>query len=76
VSTITVRTDEETDKALAELTADGSDRSAAIRAAIIQAALHRRAERLRAEAQNLAEDPDDRAEIAAVQADMEALRAW
>lgn len=76
MSMITIRADEQTEKALDELTEDGVDRSAAIRAAIQQAARLRRARKLKAEAQALAADPDDRAEIAAVQQDMEALRAW
>ena len=36
----------------------------------------RQAEQLRAEAEALAADPDDRAEAKAVLADMESLRAW
>src|SRR5262245_2758285 len=66
VATLTIRTDEQTERALAELTEDGTDRSAAVRAAIMAAARHRRAKRLRAEARALADDPDDRAEMAAV----------
>jgi hypothetical protein len=76
MSVITIRADERTERELAELTEDGMDRSSAIRAAIHQAFLARRAEKLRAEALAIANDPDDRAEIAAVHADMEALRAW
>jgi hypothetical protein len=40
------------------------------------AAARRRAERLRAQAEELANDPDDLAEMRRVQADMAALRAW
>lgn len=76
MATLTIRTDEQTDQALAELTQDGTDRSAAVRAAIVEAAHHRRAEKLKAEARALADDPDDRAEIAAVHRDLEDLRAW
>lgn len=76
MATLTIRTDEQTERALAELTEDGTDRSAAVRAAIVAAARHRRAERLRAEARALADDPDDRAEMAAVRRDLEDLRAW
>ncbi|MBV9204255.1 MAG: hypothetical protein JO037_02365 [Actinobacteria bacterium] len=48
--TITVRTDEETERALGVLTRDGSSRSAAIRQAVIDAARRREraAEMLRA----------------------------
>lgn len=73
---ITVRLDEQAERALAELTEDGVDRSSAVRAAIVRAAMHRRAEKLRAEARALAQDPDDRAEIAAVRQDLDGLRAW
>ena len=59
-----------------ELTADGSDRSEAIRRALIEAAARRRAEHLRAQAEALANDPDDLAEMRRVQAEMAALRAW
>lgn len=76
VATLTIRTDEQTERALAELTEDGTDRSTAARAAIMQAALLHRAEKLKAEAQVLAADPDDRAEIAAVRRDLEDLSAW
>jgi hypothetical protein len=40
--TITIRTDEETERALAILTDDGSARSAAIRKAVLEAAHRRR----------------------------------
>ena len=76
MSTITIRADEQTERALDELTEDGADRSAAIREAIQEAAQRRRANKLRAEAESLAADSDDRAEAAAVLADMENLRAW
>ncbi|WP_433464528.1 hypothetical protein [Spirillospora sp. CA-128828] len=76
MSTITIRADEQTERALEELTADGADRSAAIREAIQEAAERRRAAKLRAEAEALAADPDDRAEAANVLRDMESLRAW
>ncbi len=76
MTTITVRADSEVERALAELTSDGKSQSAAIREAIIAAYRVHRAARLRAEAEALANDPDDRAEIRAVQADMESLRAW
>lgn len=74
--TITVRLDAAAEKALVELTSGGSDRSEAIRGAVIEAADRRRRERLRSEAAALAADSDDRAEIEAVQKDMGALRAW
>jgi hypothetical protein len=75
MATITLRTDPETERALAELTADGVERSQAIRQAIVTAARLKEAERLREEAKALANDPDDVAEARAVLADMESLRA-
>jgi thioredoxin-like negative regulator of GroEL len=76
MATITLRTDPETERALAALTADGVERSQAIRQAIVTAARLKEAERLREEAKALANDPDDVAEARAVLADMESLRAW
>jgi Arc/MetJ-type ribon-helix-helix transcriptional regulator len=76
MSVITVRTDPEVDEALAALTADGSSRSHAVRLAILEAARARRRADLEAESRALATDPEDLAEARAVQADMEALRAW
>lgn len=74
--TITFRPDEDAERALAVLTADGTAVSAAVRAALIDAARGRAQERLRAEAEALAADPTDRAEAAQVLRDMETLRAW
>jgi len=76
MSTITVRTDEEVERALTALTEDGRSRSAAIRDAILLAYRARQAAQLRAEAAALAADSDDRAQMRRVQADMESLRAW
>jgi hypothetical protein len=74
--TITFRPDEDAERALAVLTADGTAVSAAVRSALIDAARNRARQRLRAEAEALAADPDDRAEAAQVLRDMETLRAW
>jgi hypothetical protein len=76
MTAITFRTDEEAEDALAELTADGTSTSAAIRNALIATARQHRATRLRTEAEQLAADPDDRAEARRVLADLEPLRAW
>jgi predicted transcriptional regulator len=76
MATITFRTDDDIDRALADLTAGDRDRSQVIREAILAAWQARRAERLRAEAEGLAADEQDRAEARAVLADMESLRAW
>lgn len=74
--TITFRPDEDAERALAVLTADGTAVSVAVRAALIDAARSRAQQRLRAESEVLASDADDRAEAAQVLRDMETLRAW
>lgn len=74
--TITFRPDEDARRALAVLTQDGTPVSAAVRAALIEAATTAARERLRAEAAALAADEVDRAEAAQVLRDMESLRAW
>jgi predicted transcriptional regulator len=76
MSTITFRADDEIDRALADLTSGERDRSQVIREAILAAWRLRRDEQLRAEAESLAADTDDRAEVRAVLSDMESLRAW
>jgi antitoxin component of RelBE/YafQ-DinJ toxin-antitoxin module len=74
--TITFRPDEDTRRALAVLTQDGTPVSTAVRAALIEAAKTAAQDRLRAEAAALAADDTDRAESAQVLRDMETLRAW
>jgi hypothetical protein len=76
MATVTFRTDTRTDEALAELTADGTDRSDAIRQALILAAAHRRQVRLQDVAARLAADPAYQAEVAAVHDDLREFRAW
>jgi hypothetical protein len=76
MTSITFRPDPESERALRELTADGTSASAAIRDALINAARARTQQRLRDEATALASDPDDMAEARRVLADMEPLRAW
>lgn len=73
---ITFRADEDAERALAVLTADGTPVSAAVRAALIEAARHRAQAQLRDEAESLAADVSDRDEAAQVLRDMETLRAW
>jgi hypothetical protein len=74
--TITFRPDEDAQRALAILTADGTTASSAVRSALIDAARTRARQQLRAEAEELATDAADRAEAAQVLRDMETLRAW
>lgn len=56
-ATITFRPDDESERALAALTADGRSASAAIRDALVHEAQRQDDERLRAEAVALAADP-------------------
>jgi hypothetical protein len=74
--TITFRPDEDAARALDVLTRDGTSISTAVRSALIDAARHRAAASLRAEAEALAADEQDRAEAVQVLRDMETLRAW
>ena len=74
--TITFRPDEDAARALAILTRDGTPVSTVVRAALIEAAHARARSALRAEAETLAGDEQDRAEAAQVLRDMEVLRAW
>lgn len=74
--TITFRSDDDTSNALAVLTRDGTPVSAAVRAALIDAARRKAADSIRSEAEALAADEADRAEAAQILRDMETLRAW
>jgi len=74
--TITFRLDEDTARALKVLTRDGTPVSAAVRAALIEAARRRAEASIRIEAEELANDEQDRAEAVQVLRDMETLRAW
>jgi predicted transcriptional regulator len=76
MTTITFRADDDVDAALADLTSGDRDRSQVIREAILAAWRLRQAERLRAEAEAVAADPDDVTEARSVLSDMESLRAW
>ena len=74
--TITFRPDADTTRALAVLTRDGTPVSAAVRAALIDAARQKAVATIRAEAKEIAADESDRVEAMQVLRDMEALRAW
>lgn len=74
--TITFRPDDDAAQALAVLTRDGTPVSTAVRAALIDAAREHSRSSLRAEAEALAADEQDRAEAVQVLRDMESLRAW
>lgn len=73
---ISVRLDDDAERALAELQATGLSRSEAVRTGLRAAAQRLRdRQRLAHEARALAEDDGDRAEAAVVRAMMEDLRA-
>ena len=63
------------ERALEALTDDGRSRSEAARSAILEAERAHRRARLRAEAENLRNDPTDVAASRALAAEMDAIRA-
>lgn len=75
MSTLTIRTDAQVEEALAALTSGGLSRSEAVRAAIIEAERTQRRARLRAEAEQLRDDPEDVAASRALAAEMDTIRA-
>jgi len=76
MTTITFRPDDESERALAALTAGGRSASAAIREALVHEAQRLQDERLRAEAVALAVDWNDAVEARLVIEDLEPLRVW
>jgi hypothetical protein len=74
--TITFRPDEQARRAIEALTEDGTPVSTVVRDALVAAAKARARARMREEARALANDPEEQAEIARIQKDMEPLRAW
>lgn len=76
MSIVTIRTDDETDAALATLTRGGRSRSEAVRDAILLAYRQETSARLRAEAEAAAADPEDLAEVRAIREELDAPGAW
>jgi hypothetical protein len=76
MTVLNFRTDERSERALAELMADGSTASEAIRQALVDAVRLRRREQMRAESRELMNDEEDLAESRRVLADMDEIRAW
>jgi len=76
MAVLNFRTDERSERALTELTADGTTTSEAIRQALVDAVRLRRREQMRAESLELMGDENDRAESRRVLADVDELRAW
>ncbi len=70
---ISVRLDDESQRALRRLMERGQSQSEAIRRALIDTASSAWLEQARMDAERLADDPSDRAEIAAVRAFMDEL---
>ena len=75
MAVVNFRTDERSQRALDELTADGSTVSVAIRQALVDAARLRRREQMRNESAGLLDDAVDLAESRAVLKEMDDLRA-
>ncbi len=76
MSSLTIRTDPEVERALEGLTSGGLSRSEAARAAILEAARTQRRALIRAEAESLRNDLEDVAASRQLAAEMEAIRAW
>jgi hypothetical protein len=76
MAVVNFRTDESSEAALAELTADGTTVSDAIRRALVDAVRLRRREQMRRESLEMLHDSDDLAESRAVRKEMDELRAW
>ena len=76
VAVLNFRTDERSERALAELMSDGATRSDAIRQALVDAVRLRRREQMRSESLEVMNDDDDRAESRRVSEEMDELRAW
>lgn len=76
MTTLTIRTDPEVERALKSLTCEGMSRSEAVRTAILEAERANRRARLRAEAESLRNHPEDVASSRELAAEMGAIRAW
>lgn len=76
MAALTIRIDAEVEQALASLTSAGQSRSEAVRKAILDAERARRRAQLRAEAEELRNDPQDVAAARELTAEMDGLRAW
>lgn len=76
-TTITTRLDDRAEQRLNHLTtATGKSRSDVVREALAEAERQLILAEVRRESEGLMNDPADRAELAAVHREMEALRAW
>lgn len=75
MTVVNFRTDEASERALGELTADGTSVSAAIRQALLDSVRLRARERMRHESASLVDDAADVAEARAILDHMDELRA-
>ena len=75
MTVVNFRTDEESQRALDALTADGTSTSVAIRQALVDSVLMRKRDRMRRESAELVDDADDLRNSRAILAHMEQLRA-
>ncbi len=75
MTVVNFRTDDAADRALEELTADGTSVSAAIRQALLDSVTLRARVRMREESARLVDDAADLAESRAILAHMDELRA-
>jgi Arc/MetJ-type ribon-helix-helix transcriptional regulator len=76
MATLTVRTNAQTDRALRDLTSDGTSQSEAIRRAIYFAWREQQYARMEEESKRLLDDPEEQAEMKAIRGDMDAIGAW
>ncbi len=78
MTALTIRTDSAVERALEYLLAkrEGETRSEIVRAAILELERETRRAQMQAESAALMEDPEYLAEMRAVAAEMESLRAW
>jgi hypothetical protein len=76
MTVLTIELDPQMEAALADLTVAGDSPETAIRLAVLTAWRLHRDELIRAQAEAIAADPDDQAEIRAIQRELGELRAW
>jgi Arc/MetJ-type ribon-helix-helix transcriptional regulator len=76
MTTLTIRTDSEVERALASLIEEGYSRSEAAREALLEMERTHRHARMRAEAEELRNDPEDAAASRELAAEMGAISAW
>lgn len=76
MAVVNFRTDDRSERALAELTSDGSTVSDAIRKALVDAVRLRRREQMRLESLEASQDSVDLGESRQVLTEMDELRAW